>query len=276
MSEAPDLEQQKVSSVDWNKVSSGNFFNDDELEPKDLESTEAIEYLRKVLKVCSMQMAGMTVVSLLCCFFNVLRVLIGNSVVLYLSLFLTIAFFVLMHFKEDLRKDAPMNHTYLLAGSICMMVCYGSISGKIKIAALVAFIMAVSCAIAGLYLGVRLASTSTNREYLIRKLLVGAVAGFIACIALMVYAMVAFRFSLKETTFLFTMIIYLLAVTYFGYTLVFVVLPSHEQYKDDYIWSVMRMYTHLGMVLVMLLAIFAASIKNCCSGGRGAVSFDAA
>ena len=78
MAEAPDLEQQKISSVDWNKVSSGNFFNDDELEPKDLESTEAIQYLRKVLLTCSMQMGGMTLISLLCCFFNVLRVLVGN------------------------------------------------------------------------------------------------------------------------------------------------------------------------------------------------------
>ena len=99
MTEAPevDLEQQKVSSVDWKKVSSGNFFNDDELEPKDLESTEAIKYLRKVLLFSSMQMGGMTLVSLLCCFFNILRVLMGNKKVLNVSLFLTIAFFIVMH-----------------------------------------------------------------------------------------------------------------------------------------------------------------------------------
>ena len=99
MSEAPevDLEQQKVSSVDWKKVSSGNFFNDDELEPKDLESTEAIKYLRKVLLISSAQMGGMTLVSLLCCFFNILRILMGNNKVFYISLNLTIAFFIAMH-----------------------------------------------------------------------------------------------------------------------------------------------------------------------------------
>jgi hypothetical protein len=63
-----DLEQQKVSSVDWGKVSSGNFWIDDEaLEPKDLESTEAIEYLRKVLFLVMTQMAAMTTASFLCC-----------------------------------------------------------------------------------------------------------------------------------------------------------------------------------------------------------------
>ena len=261
-----DLEQQKVSSVDWNKVSSGNFFSDEELSPKDLESTEAIEYLRKVLGVCSMQMGGMTIVSLLCCFFNVLRALIGNSVVLYLSLFATLAFFVIMHLKEDLRKDEPMNKTYLLTGSICMIVCYGALSGIIKIAAIVTFIMAVSCAILGLYLGVRLAKTSINREYLIRKLLVGAAAGFLVCIVLMVYAMSAFRFHGKSTTFVFTMIIYLLAVTYLGYVLVFVILPGQAQNKGDYIWGVLRMYMHIGIVIITLLIILAMLIKKKAKG----------
>ena len=101
MTEAPqvDLEQQKVSSVDWEKVASGNFFNDDELEPKDLESTEAIKYLRKVLLISSMQMGGMTLVSLLCIYFTILRLLMREKKVFVISLSLTIALAVVMYSK---------------------------------------------------------------------------------------------------------------------------------------------------------------------------------
>ena len=143
-----------------------------------------------------------------------------------------------------------------------MVVCYGALSGMIQVAAIVTFIMAVSCAILGLYLGTRLASTSTNREYLIRKLLIGALAGFVTCILLMVYAMSAFKFHGKSTTFIFTMIIYLLAVTYLGYVVVFVILPGQAQNKDDYIWGVLRMYIHIGIVIVTLLIILAMLIKK--------------
>ena len=142
-----------------------------------------------------------------------------------------------------------------------MVVCYGALSGMIQVAAIVTFIMAVSCAILGLYLGTRLASTSTNREYLIRKLLIGALAGFVTCILLMVYAMSAFKFHGKSTTFIFTMIIYLLAVTYLDYVDVFVILPGHAQSKDEYIWSVLRMYIHIGMVVVILVTILLVWLK---------------
>ena len=143
-----------------------------------------------------------------------------------------------------------------------MMVAYGAISGAIQVAALVTFIMAVSCAILGLYLGTCLASTSTNREYLIRKLLVGGLAGFLTCILLMVYAMSAFKFHGKDTTFVFTMIIYLLAVVYLGYVVVFVVLPGHAEHKDDFIWGVLRMYIHVGIVIITLLIILCMLIKE--------------
>ena len=270
MTSAPDLEQQKISSVDWNKVSSGNFFNDDELEPKDLESTEAIQYLRKILEILSMQVGGMAIAGF-ACKFSIFKALVGNSLVLYLSLFLTVAFFVMMHVKEDLRKDSPMNHTYLLAGSICMMVCFGALAGMTKSAAVVTFMMAAAFAVLSLYLGARLATSSTKREYLIRKLLVGALAGFLATITVMIYAMSSFKSDVKTPTVILTVVFYLLLVMYFGYTLVFVILPGHEEYKDDYIWSVLRMYIHLGMVVVMLGAILLAWLKSCCMNGHGAI-----
>ena len=49
-----DLEKNGVYEVDWRKVSGGNPFNDNELEPKDLESTESIKYIRKVLRVVAL------------------------------------------------------------------------------------------------------------------------------------------------------------------------------------------------------------------------------
>ena len=147
-----------------------------------------------------------------------------------------------------------------------MIMWYGSISGKIPIAPIVTFIMAVSCAILGLYFGACLASTSTNREYLIRKLFLGALAGFLTCILLMVYAMSAFKFHAKSPVFIWTMIIYLLAVTYLGYVVVFVVLPGHAENKDDLIWGVLRMYIHIGIIIVTLLVILAMITRKKAKG----------
>ena len=251
-----DLEQNSVYKVDWGKVTSGNFFNDDELEPKDLESTEAIDYVRKVLQVVALQMAGMAAASFLCNFLGLFKALVGNTPILYLSALCVIVFFVALSFKPELRTTAPLNYTFLLAGSISMIVFYGAISGKVKAALIVTTMVAISCASAGLYLGVRLAKSSTNREYLIRKMFVGACAGFLTCIALMMWAMSAFKFSGKSSTFISTMIIYLLAVTYLGYVAVFVVLPGHADHKDDTIWGVIRMYIQSGIV-VMTLTIIA-------------------
>lgn len=256
-----DLEQNSVYKVDWNKVSAGNFFNDDELEPKDLDSTEGIEYVRKVLQTVALQMAGMATASLLCNFFGIFKSLVGNTPIFYLSFIAVIVFFVALTLKPELRTTAPLNYTFLLSGSIAMIVFYGSLSGRVKAALIVTTMVAISCASAGLYLGARLAKSSTNREYLIRKLLVGACAGFFVCIALMVWAMSAFRFKGKETTFLITMIIYLLAVTYLGYVAVFVVLPGQAEHKDDMIWGVIRMYIQSGIVLMTLTII---AFNKCC------------
>ena len=144
-----------------------------------------------------------------------------------------------------------------------MIVFYGSFTGVIPMAPIVTFIMAVSCAVLGLYFGACLAKTSTNREYLIRKLFLGALAGFLTCILLMVYAMSAFKFNGKSPVFVWTMIVYLLAVTYLGYVVVFVVLPGHAENKDDIIWGVLRMYIHIGFIILTLLVILVELGKKC-------------
>lgn len=253
--------------MNWGQVASGNFFTDSDMNPKDLEANESIDFIRKVLRTVLLQLCGMTTVSLLCSYFNAFKVLIGNSPVLYLSLIATIAFFVMMVWKEDLRKDAPMNHTYLLAGSISMITFYGSLSGWSGSASCVTFIMALNCGVAGLYLGSHLAKSSTNREYLVRKLITGAAAGFVACIILMVFAMSSFKFKSKESTFVITMLAYLLFVTYFGYVCVFVILPGHASHQDDYIWGVIRLYIHVGIVVFTLTLILFAICKRKCFGG---------
>ena len=248
MSEAPavDLEQQKVSSVNWGQVASGNFFTDNDLQPKDLESTEAIDYLRKVLRTVLFQMVGMTLASLICCYFNTMRVLVGNQIVLFLSIIATVGFFILMHVKPDLRKDAPLNEMYLLFGSISLIVFYGSLSGMLQAAVLVTLVMGMTCAVAGLYGGALIAKSSTNREYLIRKLMTGVLVGFFLCIALNMFAMASFMYDNKGTVFTFTMICYLVIALYLGYVVVFVILPGHAENKEDYIWGVIRLYLHIG------------------------------
>ena len=206
-------------------------------------------------------MTGMAVAGLLCNFFGIFKSLVGNDLIFYLSFLAVIVFFVALTLKPELRTTAPLNYTFLLAGSIAMIVFYGSLAGRIKMALIVTKGVAISCASGGLYLGTRLAKSSTNREYLIRKLLVGAFIGFLVCIALMVWAMSSFRFKGKESTFVITMLIYLLAVTYLGYVAVFVVLPGHAEHKDDMIWGVIRMYIQSGIVVVTLTII---AFNKCC------------
>ena len=143
----------------------------------------------------------------------------------------------------------------VMATSICMMVFYGALTCLLPFAIVVTQVMAAGCAISGLLLGAHLASTSTNREYLIRKLLVGAFAGLILCIVLMIYAVSNFKFFMKEPTFAITIAIYVAAVTYLGYVVVFVLQPGHAEHKDDYIWGVIRMYIHVGIVVVTLFVL---------------------
>ena len=208
-------------------------------------------------------MGGMTLVSLLCSFFTILSVFMRNKKVFVFSFNLTIALFIVMHCFPELRKKEPWNHWLLLALSICMIVFYGSFTGVLPVAPIVTFIMAVSCAVLGLYFGACLAKTSTNREYLIRKLFLGALAGFLTCILLMVYAMYAFKFNAKSPVFIWTMIIYLLAVAYLGYVVVFVILPGHAENKDDIIWGVITMYTHIAFIVLTLLFIITECVKKC-------------
>jgi len=200
-------------------------------------------------------MVGMTSAGILCVYFNVFKGLIGNPIVMWLALGATLAFFILMHYKPDLRKDAPLNHTYLLAGSISMIVLYGSVCGRMKSTMMVTFMLAQTCAIAGLLGGAIIAKSSTNREYLIRNLMTGALAGFFVCTAILVVAMSMFKFKGKESTFIMTMLLFLLVTTYYGYVVVFVALPGHASNKEDYIWGVIRMYIHIIVVIITFVGM---------------------
>ena len=207
-------------------------------------------------------MGGMTLVSLLCIYFTILRLLMRDKKVFVISFNLTFALFIVLHCFPELRKKEPWNHLLFLAFSFSMIVFYGSFSAKVPLVG-VTFILAVSCAVLGLYFGACLAKTSTNREYLIRKLFLGALAGFLTCMLLMVYAMYAFKFNSNSLVFIWTMIIYLLAVAYLGYVVVFVVLPGHAENKDDIIWGVLRMYIHICFIVLTLLVILGELFKKC-------------
>ena len=158
MTTAPDIDLEKsgVYKVDWGKVSAGNF-DENELTGKGLESEEAIEYVRKVLRTVAIQLNGMTLFSLMCSFFKVFHAILGNQIVLYASALVTIAFFVVMSLSKEHRTKAPLNQTYLMVGSISMMVFFGALAAAVPLAFVVTLIMAVSCAINGLLLGAHLA-----------------------------------------------------------------------------------------------------------------------
>ena len=144
-----------------------------------------------------------------------------------------------------------------------MIVFYGALAGRLRMTLITTLVMAVLCATSGLYFGTRLASTSTNREHLIRKLLIGAFCGFIVCVGLMVLAMLSFRFrGGKEITFVITMIVYVISVIYLGYVTVFVVLPGHDlaaEQDENYVWGVIRMYIHVSLLHAV----------SCVSPGQG-------
>jgi hypothetical protein len=154
------------------------------------------------------------------------KALVANPIIMWISVLCTLAYFIAMSVWPEMRKDAPLNWTYLMAGSIAMTVMYGSVSGRIANALAVSFMMAMTASMAGLYGGARFAKSSVNREYLIRKLITGVMTGFLVCIIVMVFAMSSFKFKGKEMTLILTMVFFLLMSLYFGYVVVFVVLPG--------------------------------------------------
>ena len=193
MSAAPQVDLEKISSVNWGKIAPSKlYFSDNDLEAKDIESTESIIILRKILLIVLAQLAGMTLVSLVCNFFGPFRLLLGNIIVLTLSFAAVVAFFAVMHYKPEMRKTAPMNTKYLWAGSISMKVFYGSLACIFPTTIVVTTMMAITCVMGGLYVGAMMAKSSTNREYLIRKLIMGAFLGFLVCIMLIFYVDVSF------------------------------------------------------------------------------------
>lgn len=203
----------------------------------------------------------------LACYWTFVGSLVNSPYILTLALIATVGFFLAMHFKPDLRKDAPLNHTYLMAGAISMLVLVGSFVGMYAKPFVLAKIMAIALVMGGLYGGALFAKTSTNREYLIRKLLTGVFAAFLICILMMVMFMSSDKKNESSTgLFVFTFFIFMLAAVYMGYTVVFIILPGMVEDPKDYILGVTRIFTQIFIIIWAILVILFNMIKNCLCG----------
>ena len=130
---------------------------------------------------------------------------------------------------------------------------YGSIAALHPSAFTVIFIFAISCAVLGLYLGTLMAESSVDREELKRKLAVGTLISLAICILLLFLAVKALKKEFDVATLIVTLLVFALATLYFGFVLVYVVLPGHAQYAEDYIWGVVRLYLHIALIVCTAL-----------------------
>jgi len=137
------------------------------------------------------------------------------------------------------------------------------------------------CAITGVYLGARLAKSTTNREYLIRKLMTGALVGFVVCLGLMIFMMSSYpstrvKRHVTSMVVIQVMISYILTAMYFGYVIVFVIMPGMAEEPTDYIWGVCRVWIHIFIVIWTLLKIAFYWVKSLCGGEPYSVQNDSA
>ena len=203
----------------------------------------------------------------LACYWTFVGSILASKWIFGFSLVATVAFFLTMHFKPEIRKDAPANHFYLMCGGIVMLVMVGSFTGLKAEAWVLCNVMATALVMGGFYGGSLLAKTSTNREYLIRKLLIGVFAAFLICIVLMVMFMSSDD-KKKPATGLFVevFVVFIVAALYMLYTVVFIILPGMVEDPADYIQGVTRVFTQQFILMWALLCILYRMIKNCLCG----------
>lgn len=60
------------------------------------------------------------------------------------------------------------------------------------------------------------------------------------------------------------MISYILTAMYFGYVIVFVIMPGMAEEPTDYIWGVCRVWIHIFIVIWTLLKIAFNWVKSLC------------
>lgn len=203
----------------------------------------------------------------LTCYWTFVGSILASEWICGFSAIATVAFFLTMHFKPEMRKDAPANHMYLMAGGIAMLVFIGSFTGLKPEAEVLCTVMAAALVMAGMYGGSLLAKSTTNREYLIRKLFIGVFAAFLICIVLMVMFMSSDDKKKPSTgLFVFTFVVFMYAALYILYTTVFIILPGMVEDPQDYILGVTRVFTQQFILLWALLCILYNMIKNCICG----------
>ena len=130
-----------------------------------------------------------------------------------------------------------------------MVIMYGSISALHPTAFTVIFIFAISFAVLGLYLGTLMATSSVDREELKRKLAFGTLTSLALCLLLFFIAAKVFKIESTAATFITILMVFAIAILYFGFVLVYVVLPGHVQYAEYYIWGVIRLYLHIALIV---------------------------
>ena len=161
--------------------------------------------------------------------------------------------------SSEIRMDPNRSRPLLVGFSVGMAISFGWMSAYLPAAIMVTFVMGFATSMWGLYLGAMMAKTSTNREYLVRNLILGAGAGLVLCIIVYGFACVGWKFHGKGTTFWLTVILNLLSSVYIGYVIAYVVVPGAGDCENgDYIWAVMKVYMHIGIMTVIFVTILVS------------------
>jgi len=212
------------------------------------------------------QMALMAAASLVCYYIPPFKSILGSPIMLALSLVAVVAWFVLLWHRPEVRKASPLNYMVLLVGTIALACFAGSFTSNYKGAFYICEMLVKACAFTGIWGGAYFAKSSTNREYLIRKLMTGALVGFFAAIVLMMFAMSSYKKDVTSGTVVMAMISYILTSMYVGYVSVFVVLPGMAEDPTDFIWGVMRVWMHIFIIIWAMLKIAFYWVRSLCGG----------
>jgi len=206
-------------------------------------------------------MACATVVAYMAIKSNASRNSAGSIWVLLFSVAAMLGSSFVLLVNPEIRKDNMKGFWLLILASAGFAGLAAFLAAWTNWAFMVCVYMAIASASAGTFFGAWLSKTTTNREYLTRNLVLGACAGFGGFLVLMWLITKVFVFKGKESTWFLVILTFIGASIYFGYVLIYIILPASTD-GSDWIRAVLSIYVQFGLIVATFFQILISLCKS--------------
>ena len=129
-----------------------------------------------------------------------------------------------------------------------------STAAELKIASVVAAIMATCFAVAGLFVAALYTASSMNRDTLLRNMVKGLAVACFLNLFMLIFILAAYNPGDKTMVMVVGLIMCVIAGAYIMFALMFIIVPGIED-KDDYILGALRLYLEIARLFFWLMQI---------------------